>query len=87
MSLYYTNKKWNVKELKNAEYLKGSIIRVNMKNFLTYDSCEVFPGPRLNVIMGPNGTGKVCYFLYIYVLYVSSFMFNHFYYFPTTNLF
>ena len=29
-----------------------------MKNFLTYDSCEVFPGPKLNVVLGPNGTGK-----------------------------
>lgn len=59
MSLFYSNKKWNLKGLKDAEYLKGSIIRVNMLNFLTYDSCEVFPGPRLNIIMGPNGTGKV----------------------------
>ena len=24
----------------------------------TYDSVEVVPGPRLNVIIGPNGTGK-----------------------------
>ncbi|NXM66247.1 SMC5 protein, partial [Serilophus lunatus] len=24
----------------------------------TYDACEVFPGPNLNVVIGPNGTGK-----------------------------
>ena len=29
-----------------------------MKNFLTYDYCQVFPGPKLNVVLGPNGTGK-----------------------------
>jgi chromosome segregation ATPase len=29
-----------------------------MKYFLTYDEAEVFPGPRLNVVLGPNGTGK-----------------------------
>jgi chromosome segregation ATPase len=29
-----------------------------MVNFITYDDAEVFPGPRLNVVLGPNGTGK-----------------------------
>lgn len=24
----------------------------------TYDICEVYPGPNLNVIVGANGTGK-----------------------------
>ncbi|GBC01516.1 hypothetical protein RclHR1_04210002 [Rhizophagus clarus] len=37
---------------------KRSIIRVNLKNFVTYDSVEFFPGPNLNMIIGPNGTGK-----------------------------
>ena len=36
----------------------GSIVRLSMKNFLTYDECEVYPGPRLNIVIGPNGTGK-----------------------------
>eukprot|EP01039_Chlorochromonas_danica_P006137 gene6137-6757_t len=39
-------------------YRRGSILRVRMKNFLTYDDCEVAPGPKLNVVIGPNGTGK-----------------------------
>lgn len=26
--------------------------------FRTYDVCEVRPGPNLNMIVGPNGTGK-----------------------------
>lgn len=39
-------------------YRPGFLLRVRMVNFLTYDDGEVFPGPRLNVILGPNGTGK-----------------------------
>uniref|UniRef100_A0A8C3S8H4 Structural maintenance of chromosomes protein 5 n=1 Tax=Chelydra serpentina TaxID=8475 RepID=A0A8C3S8H4_CHESE len=29
-----------------------------MVSFRTYDNCEVFPGPHLNMIVGANGTGK-----------------------------
>ncbi|CAB4423620.1 unnamed protein product [Rhizophagus irregularis] len=47
------------KSLKSQEeYQMGSIVRVNLKNFVTYDSVEFFPGPNLNMIIGPNGTGK-----------------------------
>ena len=46
------------KDLKAAGYRPGHVTRVHMKNFLTYDLATVFPGPRLNVILGPNGTGK-----------------------------
>jgi len=38
--------------------MTGSIVRVKMVDFLTYDHVEVFPGPRLNMVVGPNGTGK-----------------------------
>ncbi|KAG8455241.1 hypothetical protein GDO86_001439 [Hymenochirus boettgeri] len=38
--------------------VEGSIVRIKMENFLTYDLCEVFPGPHLNMIVGANGTGK-----------------------------
>ncbi|CAG8443432.1 2028_t:CDS:10, partial [Acaulospora colombiana] len=41
-----------------AEYQIGSIVRVSLKNFVTYDSVEFRPGPNLNMIIGPNGTGK-----------------------------
>lgn len=33
-------------------------MRVACKNFVTYDAVEFFPGPYLNMIIGPNGTGK-----------------------------
>lgn len=57
-STCYSNGKWNIKRLSELGYRSGSIVRVKMKNFLTYEVAEVFPGPRLNVVLGPNGTGK-----------------------------
>lgn len=33
-------------------------MRVKLKNFVTYDHVEFQPGPYLNMIIGPNGTGK-----------------------------
>lgn len=39
-------------------YVVGSILRVCLTNFLTYDYTEFRPGPYLNMIIGPNGTGK-----------------------------
>lgn len=39
-------------------FLPGSIVRLAVQNFITYDATEFFPGPYLNMIIGPNGTGK-----------------------------
>ncbi|KAG6812148.1 hypothetical protein H0H92_004147 [Tricholoma furcatifolium] len=39
-------------------YIPGSILRIQLKNFVTYDSVEFRVGPYLNMILGPNGTGK-----------------------------
>ncbi len=36
----------------------GAIVRVTLKDFMTYSAGELRPGPRLNVVLGPNGTGK-----------------------------
>ncbi|KAG0277810.1 Structural maintenance of chromosomes protein 5 [Linnemannia exigua] len=41
-----------------TEYQHGSILRVSMRSFVTYESCTFSPGPNLNMIIGPNGTGK-----------------------------
>ena len=35
-----------------------SIPLSQLHNFMTYSDVEMEPGPRLNVILGPNGTGK-----------------------------
>ncbi|KAI9711477.1 MAG: Structural maintenance of chromosomes protein 5 [Bogoriella megaspora] len=40
------------------EHQPGSIVRVKLKNFVTYTATEFHPGPSLNMIIGPNGTGK-----------------------------
>ena len=58
MTAEYRDGKGDVGLLKKKGYRNGSVLRVRMHNFLTFDDCEVFPGPRLNVILGPNGTGK-----------------------------
>lgn len=39
-------------------YVPGSIVRVALVNFVTYDKVEFSPGPSLNMVLGPNGTGK-----------------------------
>ncbi|KAF8887232.1 hypothetical protein CPB84DRAFT_1523152 [Gymnopilus junonius] len=39
-------------------YIPGSIVRIQLYNFVTYDYVEFRPGPYLNMIVGPNGTGK-----------------------------
>ena len=38
--------------------MPGSIVRVQLRNFVTYDYVEFFPCNYLNMILGPNGTGK-----------------------------
>ena len=41
-----------------ATYPVGGILRVRVVDFVTYSFCEFFPGPYMNMIVGPNGTGK-----------------------------
>ncbi|OMH86116.1 Structural maintenance of chromosomes protein 5 [Zancudomyces culisetae] len=41
-----------------SDFRDGSILKIVVKNFLAYDNCELRPGSHLNMIIGPNGTGK-----------------------------
>ncbi len=41
-----------------AKHQPGSIVRVKLTNFVTYTAVEFLPGPSLNMVIGPNGTGK-----------------------------
>ncbi|KIW20423.1 hypothetical protein PV08_00998 [Exophiala spinifera] len=41
-----------------SRHQPGAIVRVKLTNFVTYTSAEFFPGPNLNMVIGPNGTGK-----------------------------
>ncbi|KNC83005.1 hypothetical protein SARC_04728 [Sphaeroforma arctica JP610] len=43
---------------RNDSYKFGSIVRIKLIDFVTYDDVEFRPGPHLNVVIGPNGTGK-----------------------------
>jgi hypothetical protein len=43
---------------RQSGHLPGAIVRVKLTNFVTYTSAEFFPGPNLNMVIGPNGTGK-----------------------------
>ena len=46
------------KAISEMKHHPGSIVRVKLENFVTYTSVEFFPGPSLNMVIGPNGTGK-----------------------------
>ncbi|KAJ3071469.1 Structural maintenance of chromosomes protein 5 [Podochytrium sp. JEL0797] len=39
-------------------YIPGSILKITLTNFVTYNYVEFRPGPNLNMVIGPNGTGK-----------------------------
>ncbi|KAI2064306.1 Structural maintenance of chromosomes protein 5 [Ophidiomyces ophidiicola] len=39
-------------------YRPGAVVRIKLTDFVTYKSAELKPGPRLNMVIGPNGTGK-----------------------------
>ncbi|KAI2467840.1 P-loop containing nucleoside triphosphate hydrolase protein [Annulohypoxylon bovei var. microspora] len=41
-----------------SEFHTGAIVRVLLENFVTYEHAEFKPGPNLNMVIGPNGTGK-----------------------------
>jgi structural maintenance of chromosomes protein 5 len=49
---------WILTSKMGETYLPGSIVRIRLKNFLTYESTEFYPGPSMNMVIGPNGTGK-----------------------------
>lgn len=40
------------------QHQPGSIVRVAIRDFVTYSKAEFHPGPSLNMVIGPNGTGK-----------------------------
>jgi len=41
--------------VRRREYAPGSVVKVEVKNFMTYANCVIEPGPRLNLVLGPNG--------------------------------
>jgi structural maintenance of chromosomes protein 5 len=55
---YYMGTNGRVEVGEALEHKPGSIVRVKLSNFVTYTSVEFNPGPSLNMVIGPNGTGK-----------------------------
>lgn len=45
-------------EVDDDGYKPGAIVRIKVTDFVIYTSAEFFPGPKLNMVIGPNGTGK-----------------------------
>jgi len=41
-----------------SRHQPGSVLRVTVKNFVTYTAATFDMGPALNMVIGPNGTGK-----------------------------
>jgi hypothetical protein len=39
-------------------YRKGAVVRVKMLHFMIYNEMEMRPGPGLNLLLGPNGSGQ-----------------------------
>lgn len=39
-------------------WIAGKIYMINLQNFLTHSEATVFPSAELNILIGPNGTGK-----------------------------
>ena len=48
----------SVADLGEDEFQPGAIVRVSVENFISYEKADFFPGPHLNLVIGPNGTGK-----------------------------
>jgi len=46
------------KDIKDIPHQPGAIVRVDLHNFVTYTDVTFLPGPSLNMVIGPNGTGK-----------------------------
>ncbi len=40
------------------EFQPGNIVEIEVHNFMTYTHLKSRPGARLNLVIGPNGTGK-----------------------------
>ena len=43
---------------KRKTHQKGTIHKIQLKNFMSYTDASFYPGEKFNVIIGPNGSGK-----------------------------
>ena len=47
-----------IRRAAEEKHQPGSIVRISVRNFVTYTKATFNCGPNLNMIIGPNGTGK-----------------------------
>lgn len=47
-----------IDDVMEGQHQPGAIVRVKVVNFVTYEDAVFYPGPNLNMVIGPNGTGK-----------------------------
>lgn len=41
-----------------AAFTRGMVVRIKVVNFVNFPVYELFPGPKLNLFLGPNTSGK-----------------------------
>lgn len=58
VSGHHTNRNASSNGTTVTEFSPGAIVRVTIENFVTYERADFFPGPSLNMVIGPNGVGK-----------------------------
>ena len=42
----------------SPEFVNGAITKIQLTDFMTHQSFEMDPIPRVNILTGPNGAGK-----------------------------
>lgn len=52
------SKRLKLSKVNYTDFQPGSIIKIRLKNFVTYALTEFHLSPSLNMIIGPNGSGK-----------------------------
>ncbi|CAG7725836.1 unnamed protein product, partial [Allacma fusca] len=60
MSIKFNYKKYRrlLREIPKVHGAKASIVRLKLTDFIIYNHVELFAGPNVNFIIGPNGIGK-----------------------------
>lgn len=56
-----SRKRLKIKPVDYDVFKPGSIVKIRLENFVTYNYTEFNLSPSLNMIIGPNGSGKSTY--------------------------
>lgn len=58
-SMRRTKELQSVNHPSHVGFSRGNILSLRMTNIMTFASVELIPGPRLNMIIGPNGAVRL----------------------------